>query len=114
MFSFFDNRSPTQRFADEAMEQLSSLARRIGREGSHVQAAMESAPDHIRSAARSLDRMGINPHAAAVAGQQALRHVGRHPSVLMPLVIVGAAVAVGYWLAQPSQSVAAPHVKRQS
>lgn len=114
MFSFFDNRTPTQRFADEAMEQLSSLARLIGREGSQVQSAMESAPDHIRAAARGLDRMGIGPHAAAVAGQQALKHVSRHPSSLMPLVIVGAAIAVAYWLAQPGKTVSASSAKSGS
>ncbi|MBY0360275.1 MAG: hypothetical protein K2X45_00085 [Phreatobacter sp.] len=113
MFSFFDTRSPTQRFADEAMEQLSSLARRIGREGSHVQSAMESAPDHIRAAARGLDRMGVGPQAAAVVGQQALRHVGRHPASLMPLVIVGAAIAVGYWLAQPGKAPSAAAAKSE-
>lgn len=44
--------------------------------------------------------------------RQVGRHVGRHPSLLAPLVVIGAAVAVGYLLAQPRQDIAAPYVKR--
>jgi orotidine-5'-phosphate decarboxylase len=112
MFSFFDTRTPAQRFADEAMEHISALARQIGQAGQVGTDAISHAPDHLKSMAKSLDRMGIGPGVAAAAGQHALRSVSRNPSLLAPLVVVGAAVAIGYWLAQPSQQPAAPHVKR--
>ena len=112
MFSFFDTRTPAQRFADEAMEHISALAKQLGQAGQAGGDAISHAPDHLKAMAKSLDRRGIGPGVAAAAGQHALRSVSRNPSLLAPLVVVGAAVALCYWLAQPGEHPAAPNVKR--
>lgn len=117
MFSLFPDRSRTspRDVADGAVEQLLALARRIRRQGGEAQTLLASAPDHLRTAARQWDRLGIDPMAVAGTGRLAMRHVGRNPSLLAPILIVGAAVAVGYWLARPSEpAVSAPYVKRGS
>jgi len=116
MFPFSSNtRSSMQTAADGALEQLLSLARGITRQGSEAGTFLASAPDHLRAATRQLDRLGIDPMAAVGAGRVAMKHVGRNPSLLAPLVVVGAAVAIGYWLARPATpAVTAPYVKRGS
>lgn len=117
MFPFFSDRtrSSARDVADGAVEQLLALGRGIRRQGGDAQTLLASAPDHLRAAARQWDRLGINPMAAASTGRLALRHVGRNPSLLAPILVVGAAVAVGYWLARPSApAVTAPYVKRGS
>ncbi len=116
MFSFSNRtRSSARDVADGAVEQLLALAREIGRQGSEAQARLAAAPDHLRSAVGHLDRLGIGPVAAVSTGRLAMRHVGRNPSLLAPLFVVGAAVALGYWLSRPAKpGVAAPFVKRGS
>lgn len=117
MFSFSSNRtrSSLQDTAEGALDQLLGLARWIGREGAEVQTQLASAPDHLRAAGRHLDRLGFGPAAIVGTGRLAARQVGRNPSLLAPLLVVGAAVAVGYWLAKPAnQPVAAPYVKRET
>ena len=117
MFSFFSDRtrSSARDVADGAVEQLLALGRGIRRQGGEAQMLLASAPDHLRTAARQWDRLGIDPMAVAGTGRLAMRQVGRNPSLLAPILVVGAAVAVGYWLARPSApAVSAPYVKRGS
>ena len=109
------SRGSARDVADSALEQLMSLARGIRRQGGDAQELLASAPDHLRRAARQWDRLGIDPMTVAGTGRLAMRHVSRNPSLLAPILVVGAAVAVGYWLARPSApAVAAPYVKRGS